>query len=316
MHDRVMSNDATNRAVQYDRIGAPDVLYLAEKPVPQPAEGRVVLAVRAVGLNPFDAKVRAGIVPMQTPFPRGLGGDVAGVVEAVGEEAVYHDGVPVQVGDEVLGFGMSTLREHLAVSAANLARKPVTLSWAVAGSLATPGLTAVASYDVLRPATGDTVFVSAAAGAVGFLYAQLARAAGARVIGSASPVNHDRLRQAGIEPVTYGEGLADRLRALAPEGLTAVQDNAGGETIEVALALGVTPDRICEIVDHDATERLGLASPGRYPRRADRLESLAGQVADGILSLPVQQTFPLDEVAAAFALLETRHLHGKVVVTP
>ena len=311
-----MSNDATNRAVQYDRTGGPDVLYLAQKPVPEPAAGRVVLAVRAVGLNPFDAKVRAGIIPMQTVFPRGIGGDVAGVVEAVGEGAVYHDGAPAQVGDEVLGFGMSTLREHLAVSAANLARKPATLPWAVAGSLATPGLTAVASYDVLRPATGDTVFVSAAAGSVGFLYAQLARAAGARVIGSASPANHERLRAAGVEPVAYGPGLAERLGALAPEGLTAVQDNAGGETIEAALSLGVPPARICEIVDHDAVERLGLASPGRYERRADRLELLAEQVADGILSFPVQQTFPLDEVAAAFALLETRHLRGKVVVTP
>ncbi|WP_159501505.1 NADP-dependent oxidoreductase [Microbacterium sp. 18062] len=303
-------------AVLYDETGDPGVLRLAEVPDPVAGAGEVVLRVKAVGINPFDAKVRAGAILLSAPFPRGIGGDVAGIVVAVGEGASYVDGAPVGVGDEVLGFGSSTLRGLVAVPAAHLARRPAALPWAVAGALATPGLTAEASYRVLEPAAGDTVFVSAAAGSVGFLYGQLALAAGARVIGSASSANHERLRAAGIEPVEYGPGLAGRLRSLAPEGITAVQDDAGGETVEVALELGVPPERICEIVDHAATERLGLASPGRYERRPDILERLAQQVAGRILSLPVQREFPLHEVAEAFALLETRHLSGKVVVTP
>ena len=305
-----------NRAVQYDHVGGPDALYLTGVPEPRPGGSEVVVAVRAVGINPFDAKVRSGVIPWPAPFPRGLGGDLAGVVTAVGPDAVYHDGSPIAVGDGVLGFGTGTLRDLVAAPAANVARKPSGLPWTQAGSLAAPGLTAEASYAVLRPGPGDTVFVSAAAGAVGYLYAQLARQAGARVIGSASPANHDRLRAIGVEPVGYGEGLADRLRALAPEGITAVQDNAGGETIDAALKLGVPARRICEIVDHAATERLGLASPGRYARRPEVLEELARRIAEGELLHTVQQTFPLDQVAAAFALLETRHLSGKIVVEP
>lgn len=306
----------TQRAVTYAATGGPEVLQIVEVPVPTAGPGEVVVAVEAVGINPFESKARAGIIPLPTPFPRGLGGDFAGTIVEVGEGAHYVDGAPVAVGDAVLGWGDGTLRQQIAVPASHLARRPAHLPVAVAGSLTTPALTAAASYEVLRPATGDTVLVSAAAGAVGFLYCQLAVAAGARVIGTASPANHERLRQAGVEPVAYGEGLADRLRALAPEGFTAVQDNVGGETIDVALELGVAPSRICEIVDHAATERLGLASPGRYERRADTLEALASRVAAGELHLPVQAEFTLDEVQAAYRLLETRHLTGKIVVRP
>ncbi|MFE0678542.1 NADP-dependent oxidoreductase [Streptomyces sp. NPDC058867] len=309
-------NRGRTSAVLHDRTGGPDVLYVAPVPAPEPAAGEVLIAVRAVGVNPFDAKVRAGIIPNPAPFPRGLGCDVAGTVVAAAEGTTYFDDTPVLVGDEVLGFGTGTLAELVAVPAGQLVLKPLDLPWEVAGALATPALAADASYAVLRPALGDTVFVSAAAGAVGFLYSQMALDRGARVIGSASEVNHERLRAAGVEPVAYGPGLADRLRAMAPNGLTFVQDNAGGETLDVALELGVAAERICEIVDHAAVERLGLAGPGRYERSPAVLDRLARLAADGKLSLPVQQVFPLTEVAAAFRLLETRHLSGKVVVMP
>lgn len=304
------------RSIRYNEVGGPEVLYVTEEATPEPNEGRVVVAVRAVGLNPFDGKVRAGLIPMTSAFPRGLGGDFSGVVVATGDNAVYFDGAPVAVGDEVLGWGVSTLREAIRIPAASLARKPASVSFAVAGSLSTPGQTANASFDVLNPGHGDTILVSAAAGAVGFIYSQLAVAAGARVIGTASAANHDRLRAVGIEPTEYGAGLAERVRALALKGLTGVQDNAGGETIDVALELGVPPERICEIVDHEATERLSLATPGQVARRADVLQRLVDLVADGELHLEIQQEFSFDEVAAAFTLLEGRHLSGKVVVTP
>ncbi len=304
------------RAIQFDRTGGPEVLYVAEVPRPRAEAGGLVVEVRAVGINPFDSKARAGAFPIDDPFPRTLGTNFAGVVAEVGADAAYWDGAPVAVGDQVLGWEMGTLRELLAVPASQVARKPADLPFDVAGALCTPALTAHAAIGVLNPGPGDTVLVSAAAGAVGILYCQLALEAGARVIGTAGPANHARLRALGVEPVEYGPGLADRVRALAPEGITAVQDNYGREAVDAGLELGLPPGRICAIADHAAVAELGLASPGRYERRADVLERLAARVAAGELVLPVQDVFPLDRAADAFALLDTRHLSGKIVVAP
>ncbi|WP_156160875.1 NADP-dependent oxidoreductase [Demequina maris] len=304
------------RAVLYDRPGGPDVLRVAEVPVPEPGPTDVIVEVRAVGINPYDAKARSGLIPLDTPFPRALGGDFAGVVSAAGADARYWDGAPVAPGDEVLGWGAGTLRERLAVPSSHLARKPAAVPFEVAGSLSTPGQTANAAMGVLEPGEGDVVLVSAAAGAVGFLFCQLALAAGAVVVGTAGPGNHARLRDIGVITVEYGPGLVDRVRAAAPTGITAVQDNFGREAIDAGLALGVAPDRICAIADRAAVAELGLRSPGRYERRADVLDRLVRMVADGTLALPVQAVVPLDRVAEAFRLLETRHLHGKVVVAP
>jgi len=307
---------STQRAVRYDDVGGPEVLYVAEVPLPSAGEGEAVVAVRAVGLNPFDAKVRTGLIPLPAPFPRGLGGDLAGVVTEVGDGAKYSDGAPIAVGDEVLGWATSTLQELVAVPGAQLVRKPAIVPFAVAGSLSTPGQTAVASLNTVAVAKGDTVLVGAAAGSVGFVYAQLAVQAGACVIGTASIANHERLRAIGVDPVEYGPGLAQRVRAIAPQGVDAAQDNVGRETIDAALALGVEPERINTIVDHAAVEEYGVRSPGRYERSTEVLADLAASVAADELALPIQQEFTLDEVVAAFTLLEGRHLSGKVVVTP
>lgn len=300
-----------SRAVRYDEVGGPEVLYIAEVSEPQPRDGQVVVDVEAVGLNFWDAKARSGAVPLKSAFPRGLGGDFAGTVVRDGLGAQYFDGTYVQSGDEVLGWGVSTLRERLAVSAANLARKPEALPWAVAASLATPGLTAVACLRAVPIGAGDTVLVGAAAGGVGFLYGQLARRAGARVIGTASPSNHDRLREAGIEPVAYGEGLVDAVRGLGD--VTAAVDAQGRATIDAALALGVPPDRICTIADYAAASQLGLVTP-TSERSAEVLQELANHVAAGHLTLSVQEEFELDDLHDAFRLLEGRHLSGKVVM--
>jgi NADPH:quinone reductase-like Zn-dependent oxidoreductase len=144
----------------------------------------------------------------------------------------------------------------------------------------------------------------------------LAIARGARVIGTASPRNHDLLTSIGVIPTTYGPGLADRVRALAPDGITAAQDNSGRETIDAALALGLAPNRICTIVDYAAIDELGVVGPGAYSRSAEVLEQYANVVVDAALAVPIQQVFPLDQVREAFELLEGRHLSGKVVVTP
>ncbi|MGV8969815.1 MAG: NADP-dependent oxidoreductase [Microbacteriaceae bacterium] len=311
------------RAVQFTEFGNAEVLRVVDVGEVHPASGRVRVRVKAVGLNPYDFKVRSGSITFADPkFPRGIGGDFAGIVDELGvDEAgtgpTYSDGSLVAVGDEVLGWSMAgTLRDQLLVPATQIARKPPGLSWAVAGSLGTPVQTALSAIETLNIGASDTVLVSAAAGSVGFLYAQLAIARGARVIGTASLTNAKKLESIGAIPTTYGPGLAERVRTLAPEGITAAQDNSGRETIDAALELGLSPDRICTIVDFAAIDELGVVAPSPAPRLATVLERFAHEVADAALVLPVQQVFPLDRVREAFDLLEGRHLSGKVVVTP
>jgi len=304
-------------AVQYNEFGSVDVLEFAEVATLVPGPGDVAVDVRVAGLNPFDYKLRSGLIPMPVEFPRVVGSDFAGVVTAVGEGAKYFDGTSVSVGDEVLGWiDSGSWREQAVVSSSSITRKPADLAWDVAGGLSVAGQTAQACIDLMKPASGDTVVVGAAAGAVGIMFCQLAVAAGARVIGTASQANHDFLRALGVEPVTYGEGLAQRLRSLTPEGITFVQDNWGREFIDVALEIGVPANKICTIVDHGATAELGLSNPGRYERSAAKLADIAEKIAAGDLVLPVDRSFALSEYRAAFELLEARHVRGKIVLRP
>lgn len=303
------------RIYEYDEYGTTEVLHTVERPSPPLDTGELRLQVKAVGLNPFDMKVRKGMVPLPDPqFPRTICSDLAGVVVEAAPDAVYYDGTPAAVGDEVLGWTEgSSLAEEAVLAATHVCRKPQDLSWESAGSLMTAALTADAALKVLNPGEGDTVLVSAAAGGVGLVYSQLALRAGARVIGTASESNHEFLRSLGVIPVTYGPGLAERVRALGT--VTAVQDNFGRETIDAGLELGLPASRICSIVDHAAVAELGLASPGRYARSAATLSQLAELLASGELVLPIERAFGFDEVRAAFDLLESRHLRGKIVVT-
>lgn len=303
-------------AVQFTKFGGPEVLHLVDVPDKHPSAGEVRLRVKAVGLNPFDSKRRSGLAPMQVLFPAGSCSDLAGIVDEVGEGASYVDGTPVAVGDEVLGWSSDYhgLAEQAVVPASHVTLRPAALAWEQAGGLMTAGLTADAAITTLDIGAADTVLLSAAAGAVGQLYAQLAVQRGAAVIGTASVANHEFLRSLGAIPVAYGPGLADRVRTAAPTAITAVQDNVGRETIDAGLELGVPANRICSIVDHTAVAELGLASPGRYERSAATLGRLAASVADGTLQLAIQRVFPVTEYREAFGLLETRHLRGKVVV--
>lgn len=302
------------RVVQYDEVGGPEVLRIREVQTPDPGEGKVTVRVRAAGINPFDAKMRSGFFPVETPFPRRLGSDLAGTVTAVGVGATYWDGTPVAVGDEVLGHGAGALAEQVVVRAENLTRRPEGLSIEAAGSLHVPGLTAVSVLHTVSVGAGDTVLVGGGSGAVGFLVAQLAAATGAQVIATANPRNHEMLRSAGVIPVAYGEGLADRVRELGQ--VTAVYDCHGREALDAGVVLGVPVDRMAAIAAYAAIEELGVLNVERGSRTTQNLASIAEQVADGSLVFPIAQTFPLDSVVEAFQALETSHAPGKIVVTP
>lgn len=194
------------RAALYDETGGPEVLRIAEVDDPAPGPGKVAVQVRAAGLNPFDAKVRAGFIPSEAPFPRRIGTDLAGTVEAVGDGATYWDGTAVAVGDEVLGHGPGSVAERVVTGAGNLTRRPEGMPIAVAGSLQVPGLTAVSCLQTVPLTAADTVLVGGATGAVGLTLCQLAAQTGATVIGTGSPRNFDFIRSLGARPVAYGEG--------------------------------------------------------------------------------------------------------------
>ena len=231
------------RAVRFDRYGGRDVLYVADAEVPEPAAGEVVVAVRAAGINPGEAAIRNGALQASFPatFPSGEGSDLAGVVSSVGEGVAEF-----AVGDEVLGWSWrrSSHAEYVAVPVTQLIRKPARLSWEVAGSLYVVGCTAYAAVWAVGATRGDTVVVSGAAGGVGSVVVQLLRTKDATVLGIASPANHPWLAAHGVVPVSYGDGLAERLRAAAPNGIDAFVDLFGPQYVQLAVDLGIAKDRI------------------------------------------------------------------------
>lgn len=308
-----------SEAALYDVTGGPEVLYIEEVEDAVPGPGKVVVRVRAAGLNPYDGKVRSGFLPSEAPFPRRIGGDFAGTVEAVGEGARYWDGSPVAVGDEVLGRAAGAVAARAIASATALTRRPDAVPVEVAAGLNVAGLTAVSVLATVPVGSGDIVLIGGAAGAVGFVAAQLAVDAGARVVGTASERNHDLLRSIGVEPVIYGDGLAERVGALlTPEHgeLTAVYDCHGRDALDAGIALGVPADRMVAIAAYAAVDELGVHDAERDARTAENLAGLADRIAAGRLVLPVAATYPLSDVVAAFTALEGSHTPGKIVVTP
>ncbi|GGC84682.1 putative oxidoreductase [Tersicoccus solisilvae] len=299
---------------QYDRTGGPETLHLAETPQPEPGVGEAVVRVRAAGLNPFDAKLRGGFVLSDDPFPRRICSDVAGTVVAVGDDAVYWDGTAVRVGDDVLGRAAGSAAEQAVARVSDLSKRPGGLSVEAAGGLNVAGLTAVSVIATVPVGAGDTVLVGGATGAVGFVAAQLALAAGATVIGSASPRHHDLLRSVGVVPVAHGPGLADRVRALG--AVTAVHDCHGRDALDAGVALGVPVERMVAIAAYDAVDELGVQNVEREARTAANLAALAEEIASGRIAFPVAQVFPLGEIVAAFQTLESSHAPGKIVVVP
>jgi NADPH:quinone reductase-like Zn-dependent oxidoreductase len=305
------------QAVRFERYGDVDVLQVVEVPRPVAGPGQVLVRVRAAGINPGEAAIRAGLVHERWPatFPSGQGSDLAGVIDEVG------DGVAdVAVGDEVIGFthDRASQAELVAVDAAHVTPRPAGVPWEVAGALFVVGTTAHAAVQAVAPVKGDTVVVSAAAGGVGTIAVQLARLAGATVIGLASEPHHGWLRDHGVVPVAYGDGVADRIEAAA-EGrvVDAFIDTFGSGYVDLAISLGVAPDRIDTIIDWTAAERYGVRTDGNMVgARAEVLAELAELIDSRRLEMPIARTYPLVEVREAYRELERRHTLGKIVLVP
>ena len=304
------------KAVRFDEYGGVDVLDVREVEDPVAGPGRVLVAVKAAGINPGEIAIREGYLHERWPatFPSGEGTDLAGVVQAVGDDVRRFS-----VGDEVLGWTeeRASHAELVAVPADQLTAKPAALSWEVAGSLFVVGMAGYASVQAVAPQAGETVVVSAAAGGVGSVAAQLARRTGATVIGLAGEHNHDWLRSHDIVPVTYGDGQEERIREAASGTVDALIDTFGGGYVDMAIALGVAPQRINTIIDYDAVQRLGVHAQGTHAiATAPLLAELAGLVVEGDLEIPIARTFPLDRVRDAFRELADRHTRGKIVLLP
>jgi NADPH2:quinone reductase len=304
------------RAVRFDRYGDRDVLYVADVPTPQPGPGEGLVEVRAAGINPGEASIRKGLLGERFPatFPSGQGTDLAGVITAVGEGVAGF-----APGDEVLGWSWarSSQAEYVTVPVTQLVPKPVGLSWEVAGSLNVGGATAWAAVAAVDPQPGETVVVSAAAGGVGSIAVQLVRMREAIVIGIASEKNHAWLLAHDVIPVEYGDGLEERIRAAAPRGVQAFIDTFGPEYIDLALALGVPPDRIDTIISFERAAEVGAHTEGSAAGSTPEVMSaLAELAADGRLEVPIAATFPLERVQDAYAELEQRHTRGKIVLIP
>lgn len=309
------------KTVRFDAYGPVDNLQVADVEAPSAASGEVIVGVRAAGLNPGEAAIRQGYLDSMFPatFPSGQGSDLAGVITEVGP------GVPnFAVGDEVMGWSdrRSSQAEYVSVPAEHLIAKPAGLSWEVAGSFYVAAVTAFAAVRAIAPQPGETVVVSAAAGGVGSLVVQLLKVRGAVVIGIASEANHDWLRAVGVTPVSYvdqpGAGsLADRLRALAPNGVDAFIDTFGPDYVRLAVELGVARDRIETIIAFDLVSELGIKGEGSSDASTTEvLAEMAELVQSGQLQVEIAATYPLDRVREAYTELEKRHTRGKIVLIP
>ncbi|WP_433243728.1 NADP-dependent oxidoreductase [Streptosporangium sp. CA-135522] len=299
------------RVAAFSEFGGPEVLRVTEFETPEAGAGQVRVRVKAAGVQPFDVAVRQGWTPggVTGGLPRIPGNEFAGIVDQVGE------GVGgISVGAEVLGFALlNSYAEYVVVPAENVTAKPANMPWEVAGGFTAGTQTAHIALEQLGVGQGDTILVHAAAGSVGTAAVQLARLRGATVIGTAREENHEYLRALGAIPVTYGDGLLERVRALAPGGVDMVLDGAGGAALDVSLQL-VKGERIITLVEHDKAEALGVQVT-RGVRLASRLAELADLYADGKLTFPIRRSYPLEHAADAHREVEAGHGRGKVVLT-
>ncbi len=309
------------RTVAPTDFGGPEQLSLVETPTPAPGERQVRIAVRAVGVNPIDWKMYSGAMGRDPALLNGIGYELSGVIEAVGDHVEGWNVGDEVIASEVPGNGYT---DQAVVPSGGLLTKPAGLTWEQAASIPVAGGTAAHAVDAAQLSEGDVVLALGAAGGVGGLVVQLARRRGVRVLATASARNHDYLSSLGAEPVTYGPGLVDRVRALAPDGVDAVIDAVGtDEAVDASLELVADRRRIVSMAAFgrggDGIYLIGAGGPGVDPgteiRRAARPE-VARLVAAGELSLPVQQTYPLDETARAHHDGLTGHTRGKLVVVP
>lgn len=307
-----------SRAVIYETFGGPEVLELQEVPETHAGPGELRVRVAAVGLNPMDPAIAATpelAARFNITVPAGFGYDFAGTVDEVGDGASGF-----AKGDRVYGGVMERAAADFVVlqtppgPSEVLFHTPEGLSDELASTLGVAGATASAAMAAIEIRPQDTILIGGAAGGVGVFAVQLAQLAGATVIGTASPGTFPFLRELGAEPVAYGAGLADRIRALVPDGITAAVDLFGTETAETALALGVAPERIATIAA-GPTPPGGVRATWGGDAAPDALPRIAAAIAAGQITIPIAATFPIEQIQEAATLQAGRHVHGKIVVT-
>jgi len=296
------------KAVRFSRFGGPEVLEIVDLPDPHAGPGQVRIAVRAAGVNPSDWKKRKGL--MDEELPQTLGYEAAGVVDELGEGVA-----DVGLGDRVFGFSPDGAAQAELAVLSYYAPVPPSLSFAEAAALPAAVETATRALDQLGVTGGSTVLINGASGSVGSAAVQLAVARGARVIGTASPANHDYLRSLGAEPAAYGEGMARRIRALAPGGVDRALDAAGSDVLPELIELAGGPEHVVTIADFAGAQKYGVRfSRGDTGRAVHALAEIGELVESGRFSLPVAQTYPLAEVAQAHRVSEDGHVRGKLVL--
>ncbi|WP_431247060.1 NADP-dependent oxidoreductase [Leifsonia xyli] len=302
------------RFVQFEEFGSRDYLHIVERERPWPGPGQLLVRVMAAGLNPMDYKAyrdERAAARMGVTLPSGIGQDFAGFVEDIGEGVTRFER-----GQAVFGTApFASVADFVVVPEdGQVVAKPDALTFEAAGSLGVVGRTAMATVRALDVHERDTVLVSAAAGGVGVLAAQLVVRSGATAIGTAGEENHEFLESLGIIPVAYGDGLADRVRDLIDDDhVTAVLDNHGADTIEAALELGVPIERVNSIAVF-GPDAHGATNVGGYAGTNDDLAELAGLLAENELVLPIDSIYPIERTVEAFGRLEAGHVRGKVVI--
>jgi len=297
------------KAVRFHRYGGPEVLQIEEVQRPEPGPGQVRIAVVAAGINPIDWKLRSGYMHDMMPlaFPAGTGFDAAGVIDALGEGVTN-----AALGDAVFGKGQHTMAEYAILD--EWALKPDDLSFQEAAGFAVAIETANRIIEQVGVQRGQTLLVSGAAGGVGSAVVQLARAAGIRTIGTASERKHDYLRSLGAIPTSYGPGLAERVAALAPDGVHAALDIAGSGVIPELIAITGDASKVLSISDLSAPVH-GARTSFEPINATKALAAAATLFSAGSFILPVEKTFPLDHIAAAHEVSAQGHVTGRLIIT-
>lgn len=303
------------RAVKFDRYGDVEVLHVASVREPSPSAGEVVVRVRSAGVSTGEAKIRSGAMDAMAPahFPEGQGTELSGVVHAVGPDVRG-----LSVGDEVIGWSdvRGAQADYAVLPQTNTVARPLGLDWDTAAVSVSSGATATSAIQAVAPYAGETVVVAGAAGGTGVVAVQLAVQKGARVVATASEHNHEFLRRLGAAPVAYGEGLEERILALSPDGVDAFADCHGEGNVDLAVRLGVEPNRINTIADFEAAARVGARTQGMY--QLDDLAAVIGPFAEtlarGLVVLPIKGRFALSEVQDAYRRLTRPGGVGRVVI--
>ena len=303
-----------SRSVAFLEYGPPEVLRVIDAATPEPGQGEIRVSVKAAGVQPFDCLFRSGAAHQWIPasFPQRIGNEFAGVVEAVGSGVTG-----VRIGEEIIGWLMlGSTAEQIILPAGQWVTKPKDCPWEEAGAISASGQTASTGIDLLNLKKGETIVVHAAAGGVGSIAAQIAVARGAYVIGTASQSNHSYLGELGAEPVTYGPGLVERIKALAPNGVNAALICvAGEEALRASLEVVRDKQRILTTAFDPLSDKLGVQRMSTR-RSTDRLASLVDLYVSGGLKIRIAQAFRFEEAPAAHRLVETGHARGKVVLMP